>query len=778
MQEDIQEQQVTLSDYIRVLYRGRWIISICFFIVVAATTYFTFTARPVYEASALVMIREEGSVKTQVFEVSSFIKRETMINNQVEILRSRTLAEDVIHRLEQTDEADSLWTLGNGADGNGSLLSGLKKFVLSILGQGNGGREPTEAEQFAELVLDFRESVNVAPKRDTDMIELKIESYSPWEAALVANTWMEAYRDLDISASRGEVGEVRKFLEQKLNDVRTELTAAEEELKAYKETENVAELGAETEQLIEQLASFETLYEAARTDLEANEKRLAFLKDQLDESQKAMVEEAAGLSSPVILKLEEQLGELIGRRAAMERQVEEAGLTEEYGQVNDMDLRIRGIQDKILEERQKMIASGGTSINPMAVSETIFGQILEIETENRSLTAKTNSLWEIVKQYQDDLNRLPEMSLKLARLQRETAVSNNIFMMLREKYEENRIAEAGQIGQVRIVDRASPPAEPIKPKKKMNILLGIMVGLGLGVGLTFLREYMDTSLKSIEDVERLGFPVLGSIPFITPDRASRHAVKDGGNGEFTRIESRLITHFAPKSPISEAYRTLRTNILYTRPDEPVKSVLISSSGPGEGKSTSVANLAITFAQMGANALIVDTDLRRPVLHGIFEVPRSDGLTNVLIGQKKLDDAVKKTKIENLDILTSGTLPPNPSEMLASKAMKSVVKEVTEKYDIVLFDSPPVIAVTDAAVLATQLDGLVLVIKSGETGKDALERSRVLMNNVNARVLGVMVNGVHLENMYGSYYYYYHYYYYGDGKDKKKKRARRALVKRG
>lgn len=763
MDEGMKEQQVTLSDYVRVLYRGRWIIVISFLVVVASTAYFTFTAQPVFEASALVLLKEEGRVQQQIFEVASFIKRETMINNQVEILKSRTLAEDVIRLLRDSPHADSLWILGNGPVKKGFSI---KKWIFSLLIK-KGRNGESDVPLFDDLVKNFREgTIVVAPKRDTDMIELKVQAFSPSEASFIANTWMEAYRDLDISESRGEVSEVRKFLEEKLQDVQKELTGSEEALKDYKKNQNVTELNEETKQLIAQLAEFETMYQEAKTDLGANEKRLAYLKTQLDESQRAVL--ATSSSTPVIQELEKQIAQLMGDIAMYEQQLKGEGLysKEHLSNLKSKEQRLKGIQEKIVEEKRKLINSGPTAMDPMAFSETLVTNILEIETENKSLKAKTEALGKIVLQYNRDLNALPEKSLRLAQLQREAEVNNNIFMMLREKYEENRIAEAGQIGSVRIVDRAKPPKYPIKPKKKLNLLLGIMVGLGLGVGLTFIKEYLDTSLKSIEEVERLGFPVLGSIPFISAQRTDHS--ENYQNGEIKRIESRLITHFAPKSPISEAYRTLRTNIQYAKVDQPIKTVLVTSSGPGEGKSTSVANLAITFAQMGTKTLLVDTDLRRPVLHGIFGVSREEGLTHVLIGKASLKDVIQPTRIENLDILTSGTLPPNPSELLASKAMEKCLKDLSSQFGIVLFDSPPVIAVTDAAVLSTKLDGVVLVIKSGETGKDALLRSQILLDNVHAKIFGVMVNGVNITNMYGSYYYYYQYYYFGDGKHKKRK----------
>ncbi len=765
--EEIKEQQVSLGEYIRVLYRGRWIILISFLIVMIATIYFTFTTQPVYEASALVMLKQDGGVQRQIFEVSSFMQKETMINNQVEILKSRSLAENVIHRLEESDRADSLWILGKGK--NKEKFSLTKWFYSLLYPKGRNH----EAITFDDIVKTFRENmISVVPKRDTDLIELKVHAFSPDEASFIANTWMEAYWDKDISESRSEVGEVRKFLEDKLKDVQTELTKSEETLKNYKETNSVAELNSETEQLIKQLAEFETMYQEAKTDLEANEKRLTHLKEQLDESQRALVDEATGLSSPVILELQKQLAQLIGEKASYEQQLKGAGYsTKDDAKLKSMEQRLKGLQEKISEETRKMVSSGSVAMNPLNVSESLLENILEIETENKSLKAKTAGFEKIVQQYNRELNTLPEKSLKLAQLQREAEVNNNIFMMLREKYEENRIAEAGQIGSVRIIDYAKPPKDPIKPKKRMNLILGLLVGLGLGVGITFVREYLDTSIKTIEDLEGDGFSVMGAIPFISSQKVSKHV--HGEDQEAMQIESRLVTHFAPKAPISEAYRSLRTSIQYAKADQPIKTILVTSSGPGEGKSTSVANLAITFAQMGANTLLVDTDLRRPVLHGIFDMPRVEGLTNLLVSRASLEETIKQTKIENLKIITSGTLPPNPSELLASHSMDRFIEEVSSSFDIVLFDSPPVIAVTDAMVLAPKLDGIVLVVKSGETGKEALSRSNVLLNNVKANLFGIILNGVNVDHTY----YYRYYYYYGDGKDKKKtrKKAKKSKV---
>lgn len=752
MQDTIISDQITLKEYIRIFLRNRWILLFSFLGVMAVTVYLTFTAGPVYEASALVMVKEEGGVQQQIFEVSSFIKRETSINNHVEILQSRTLARHVIQRLLESPHRDSLAILGN--DGGGNRFS-----VLSWIGSllGSGSDEDTGLSM-NEMSRHFREkAVSVVPQRDTDLIELKVRAPNPFEAGFIANTWVDAYTALDIDESRGEAKKVREFLEQKLEEVEHDLTRSEDALRRYKEENQVAALDAETQKLIGQMAEFESLYQEAATSLEANMKRLDYLKSQLDENQKNMMEKT-DFSSPVIQELEKQLAEWVGRRAVLDQQLKEAGYTSgEVNQARELDQKIRGLQDKITLEIRKLVATGRT-LNPLEFSETLFAGILEIEAENKSLKAKTGALKILVDGYNETLNQLPEKTLKLARLEREAGVNNTIFMMLREKHEENRIVEAGQIGSVRIIDRAEPPEHPIKPRKKMNLLLGFVLGLGLGVGLSFIREYFDSSLKSIEDIERLNFTVLGSIPFIASQKQGKKATDM--NGKVLQIESRLITHFEPKSPVSESYRTLRTNIQYAKADAPVKTAMVTSSGPGEGKSTSVANLAITFAQTGARTLLVDTDLRRPILHGIFRHSREEGLTNVLAGGRRIDTVLKKTEIDNLTLMTAGVLPPNPSELLASEAMARFIEDVKSRFDMVLFDSPPVIAVTDAAVLATRMDGIILVVRSGRTDRESIVRSRILLGNVKADILGVLVNAMNVDHMYGSYYNYYHYHYVG------------------
>jgi len=368
-------------------------------------------------------------------------------------------------------------------------------------------------------------------------------------------------------------------------------------------------------------------------------------------------------------------------------------------------------------------------------------------------------------------------------LERATRLDEKITLMMKEKFEESRITEVGQLGSVRIIDPANPDYIPIKPKKKMNLILGVIMGLGLGIGVTFVLEYFDNSVRSVEDIEKSGMPILGSIPIIRLEQTPKRYGKNGKHHSSSKLDTheaktiagRLITHFAPKSPISEAYRSLRTSIQYARADTPLKTIVVTSPGPQEGKSTTVANLAITIAQMGTKTLLVDTDLRRPVLHSIFNLSRSKGISNYLVGKAEFDEIIFKTDIDNLYVMPCGTLPPNPSELLGSKAMKHCISELKERFDIILFDSPPIMAVTDAAVLSSEVDGVILVIKAGQTDRNAVLRSFEILRNIPNQILGALLNVVNVEGVYGSYYYYYyHYYYYGKDGTKKSSRIKKRV----
>jgi tyrosine-protein kinase Etk/Wzc len=749
------ESQLKLTDYLRIIYRGRWIILTSFLIVFAASIYYTYITPMEYEASTTIIIESTGAMERSIFEMSYFGNQNTLIANQMEILKSRSLAERVVKRLDLSDVRDS----------------------LAIF-------QPNEKDEYAsmrEMIGIIQHSMEMEHKRDTDIITLTFSAGSPFEAAYISNVIAEEFQLMNAETNRSELTDLRRFIEDQLSKKWEELRASEERLREYQEKEHVASLDAETSELVTRLAEVESVYEQAQVELESNLEMKRSLEDQLDKRQQTMPKDLSEISTPYLLSLQTEIARAVAERTSYITALQAEGQTvnKQYFEstLKQYDDKIAALKQKLLEEANNITRSGMVK-DPLQISQELIVKLLNIETEIKSSTAKINALQEVVSEYNAKMENLPVKVLELARLERRRKVDEQTYMMMTEKLEETKIQEAAQSRNVHIIDEAIEPLFPVKPKVKLNLLLGALIGLGLGVGATFLMEYFDNSVKTPEELERMGFNILATIPKIEMDRLERKIEQKMdriGAQEGRRIESRLITHLDPKSPVSEAYRTLRTNLQFSKIDRKLRSMLVTSAGPKEGKSTTIANLAIAMAQIGQRVVVVDADLRRPIIHSIFALNKDEGLTNYLMDAISYEQMIKPSILDNLYVITSGILPPNPSELLASDKMQRLIEKLCEEFDIVLFDSPPVIAVTDAAILSTKLDGTILVISSGQTSHEALNRANTLLANVNSRMLGVLLNGVDVQGMYGSYYYYYYHHYYSKpGKSKKRKRRSKGL----
>lgn len=727
------EGSVNFGEYLRIILRGRWIILICFLLVLGTSTYYTYKMEPIYQASTTIMIEDKGRMEQSIFGFSGFLNAQTMITNQVEVLKSRTLAERVLASLSLSPYRDKL-----------NLMADYTK----------SGDPKTYESRLREL----RQTIAVEPIIDTDIIVLKVTANSSFEAAFLANAIAEEFYSMNLEISKDEVGKVRQFLEAQLDSVRLKLAESEVALKQYKEDNKLVALDEETVKLVEQAAIFRAHLNETEAELQEYQLALEDLKSKLSQTKSSLVEEVSNISSPLIQELQSliaqkqsQIANLIAKSSPgyeivikkIEREIEEA-------------------KKALVEEAHKIATSGITSIDPLATSQQLFNRILEVDINIKSARARADAIRTIVEAYETQLEGIPQKSLELVRLMRKAELNEKIFLLRSEKYEESRIAEAGKAANIRIIDPAVPPQKPIRPNKKLNVILAIFFGFGLGIAISFIIELLDSSIRTVEDLEKLKVNVLGAIPTINPAEIARKMKKRGYKltpEDHVRIASKLITNFSPKSPVSEAYRSLRTNILFSNIDKPIKTMVVSSSATKEGKSTTVANLAITMSQMGSRVLIIDADLRRPTIHNLFKLERQVGLTNALLGSYTLDEVIKLSGIENLDLITAGDIPPNPSELLSSNAMRKALSVLSDRYDLILIDSPPIIAVTDAAVLSTRTDAVLMVVSSGYVTRKEVARAIQLLQNVRANLLGVLLNGLDIKRIYGSYYYYYHYYQY-------------------
>jgi len=373
-----------------------------------------------------------------------------------------------------------------------------------------------------------------------------------------------------------------------------------------------------------------------------------------------------------------------------------------------------------------------------------------------------------------------------------------MFDLLVKRFKEASLTEDIRTGNIRVIDPAQIPKGPVKPKKMQNILLAIIIGLSLGVGLAFFLEYIDNTIKLPDEVTGiLKIPYLGPVPAIAAVGAKEGkdgrrnpggdpAVGSGGGkggaggaaaaGEHDPTEDIVVVH-SPKSTASEAYRGIRTSLLFSSADAAPQVILVTSSGPREGKTTCSANIAAAMAQAGGRVIIVDCDLRRPRIHQLMGRDRAVGTSNVLVANCTLDEAIQTSDIPNVDIIPSGPVPPNPSELLGSQHMAAMLAELRQRYERIIIDSPPISAVTDAVILAKIVDGVVLVVRAHQTNREVIRYAITQLHNVSAHILGAVLNGVDMGR--DSYYYYqYYYYYYGqDGERKKKTRRRRSMRSR-
>ncbi|MCX7708093.1 MAG: polysaccharide biosynthesis tyrosine autokinase [Anaerolineae bacterium] len=378
-----------------------------------------------------------------------------------------------------------------------------------------------------------------------------------------------------------------------------------------------------------------------------------------------------------------------------------------------------------------------------------LGRVLEARA---SLEEEINNTLNDIARTQQELKSATDDATR-ARLETSLAQYRTTYSSLVASYQQAKLTESQSINNIVIAEPATLPTIPIRPRTSTNTLLAAVVGAMIALGAAFLIEYLDDTVKTPDDISRVsGLSTLGAIA----------RLKEAGSGR------QLIAWLRTKAPETEAYRTLRTNIQFSSVDKPIRTLLVTSSGPEEGKSTTTANLAVVLAQTGQRVVVVDADLRRPVQHKVFGVPNNTGLTTALLNGDNihLDGHLQPTEIHNLQVLTSGPIPPNPSELLGSHRMAKLIETLAREADIVLFDSPPVLAVTDAAVLGRQVDGVLLVADAGATREHALASATEELRKTGANVLGVALN--RLDARRGGYYYYY--YYYADESGERRRRS--------
>ncbi|MFA7166666.1 MAG: polysaccharide biosynthesis tyrosine autokinase [Desulfoplanes sp.] len=740
--------EIDIRDYLRTMFKYRWTIITCFLLVFVSVAIYTFTATPIYQASAQLIIEKDNPNILSIEEVLSVDSSGTdYYQTQYKIIESRSLARKVIQKLHlETSEEffpapkeDFFSTMKQSV---GGTLQTWKAGIISLFKTDGDAEVPQKEASDQGLVNTFLSRLTVEPVRNSRLVFIRFEARDPRMAANIVNALAQAYIDQGMEAKLEASQNAVKWLDDRVQEERGKVEAAELKLQRYKEKNSIiTDFSNDSENITAQ-----KLAELNSQVVEAETRRV--------EAQTRYEQTLRLINQPSML---DSIPEILNNSLVQRIKTDEVDLSKHFSELS-----------KKYGPRHPQIVALKAEMRTLDLQRKaeIKKVVNSLKNEYEVSQAREDSVKRALVKIKKEALGLNKKAIEYGVLSREAESSRQMYDLLIKRFKETALTEDIKTGNVRIVDRAEVPQGPIKPKKQLNLLLALIVGLTLGVGLAFFLEFMDNTLKTPDDIKRfLKIPYLAPIPY--------YDLGEPGGGPYSR---ELITQHFPKSTASEAYRGLRTSLLFSSADAPPQVIMITSAGPGEGKTLTSSNLAATMAQSGSKVILLDCDLRRPRMHKIFNLNRDMGISNILAGSMEASELVTKTDIENLSVIPSGPIPPNPSELLGSQRMRKLIEVLRQHYDRVIIDSSPITAVTDASVLSDVVDGVVFVVRSGHTVRDVVKNALDSLHMVKAKVLGAVLNGVNVGKE-GYYYYQYNYYYYGeDGERKKKTRKQKRASK--
>ena len=755
---NIEDKEYSFIEIYFSILKHKKIIFLSFILCIFISMFYSLILKPVFISTTTIMVSEEQNQMN--FLEMGLGKNNNYIENEIEILKSRTTSDLVIEKLFNSNQTE-LYLFESKAYTPSTFRS-----ILTFGLADKFDRDEKTIVNLDSLKFKYskklQNSISIVHKKRTDAIVISVSSIDPTEAALLSNMLVEVYIKRNLEWTTGEMTHLKSFLIDQLNKKEFELNQAENNLRNFQEGEKIFSLDENSSLILKNLTDAETQYNNILLAINILSEKETFLDQQLTEDEKELSKKISSTINERLFALKKELSKA---------EIESISVITDYGkdhsaamELNDRLLKIRSQIDL---ETRKLIDNGISVTNPILFRQALMDSSISLKSNKANLHSKANAYKRLVELYELRLTNLPSKLLEYTRLERNRRIHSETYGFMRQKLEEAKIGEASQLGKIRIIDKARIDNKPVYPKKILNLIFGSFIGLVFGLLISISIEFFDSTIKSIEQIERRGLAILALIPAIgNHEKASKSKNKKYITKDYNieKIQRRLITHEDPKSPISEAYRSLRTSLMYTKMDETkCNIILVSSAGPGEGKTTTIANLAITYANLGKKTLLIDSDLRKPVIHKIFKVDKSPGLTSYLSSNNEvLENLVINSDVENLDFLTSGITPPNPSELLDSKKMISFIDNIRDKYDVVLFDSPPLIAVTDPFILMKYIDQFILVVRAGVTEKGSLERALSIFEQTDNKIAGVIMNAMTEEYSYGAgYYYNYYQYYYGD-----------------
>src|SRR5579871_3252954 len=711
-----------LGEYVRVLIKRKWLILACLGTIFSVVAIASLRMTPVYEAGGTIEINKpDASLNFQnsaTFSLDYFDPTE--LETELKILQSDLLAMQVIRELNLDRRPEYA---GQAPPPPSSSLD-LAPDPLQA--------DPTRA---LAMVGGFKSALRVSLSPNTRIIEVHYRSPDPQMAANVVNSLMQTYVENNFKARFESTMQASDWLSKQLVDLQMKVETSQEKLVRYQKEHEI--LGADEKQNItmeklDELNKELTAAESERMDKEGAYRLVESGDAEAIASSLNAAEDSGGGQSNTAL-----LGMLRSKEADLKIQAAELNTQfgPSYPKLSILNNQLKEVDSQIQGEMKKIVS--------------------KVRGQYSAALQRESMLREALDKQKQEANKLNESAIEYTLLKRDVDTNRELYEGLLQKLKEAGVAAGLKSNNFRIVDGARPPTAPIEPNIPRNLLFAAVLGLVSGVGLAFLLEGLDNTVRTTEQAQLIsGVASLGMIPL--GSKSSR----EGPNPKRLVIASskeavELVTQVRPQSQMAESYRALRTSLLLSNIGAPPKVIMVTSALPQEGKTTTSINTAVVLAQKGVRVLLIDADLRRPSIHKTLGMGPHSGLSNVLTGSTTVEQAITSSPIlPNLFVLPSGTPPPNPAELLASANMRDLLNQLREQYDHVVIDTPPSLSVTDAVVLSPRADAVVLVIRSAQTTKQALRRSRDVLMQVNAKVVGVLLNAVDLSSP--DYYYYYEY----------------------
>ena len=712
---DLSPREPHLYDYLLILRKHQWLILSFMLAVVSITAIGTFRMQPVYTATARIEFdRENSNILPFQSTEDYMLDLENYIETQSKILTSETLALQTIRSGILSSQTD----LAGDPTASDALATG----SLANL------KPPPELGAFLA-------SLSVKRVPNSRLMDISFESTNPLQAAQIVNAHIKNFIEQNFQSRYEATTRASTWLTDQLNELKIRVEKAEDARIAYERQNQIWALDDKQNVTTQRLADLNKQLTDAQSERMRKQSMFEFAK-------------SGDIDSVPQIRDNNAVQDLLRRRADINAQLTDA--SNQYGpnfpKVQRLQSQLKEFDSLIDKEKKAVIA--------------------RLESEYQEARQREQLLSQALEQQKSEVNQMSERMVQYSILKREAEANKALYDGLLTKLKEAGISAGLRSSNIRVVDPAMVPTYPTRPAKTRNIALSIVIGLVGGIGLALLREYMDNTVKSPDDIEALvRLPSLAVVPAFAESNGDRPRSKllkgASTNGHDKRIE--LVAQHLPKSQMSEAFRALRTALLLSQADHPPQVILVTSALPREGKTTAAANLAVTLAQLGDRTLLIDADLRKPGIGRLLSLGSGKyaGLSSYLAGVSSLDlVTIQHPAIPNLSAIPTGPLPPNPADLLSSHKLTDAIGELRGKFKFIVIDSPPIMAATDAVILSVKADGVLLVVRSGETPKEAFTRTRDLLLSVKCHLLGVVLNAV--DSSAPDYYYSYRYYPYSQG----------------